>query len=214
MWPFKKKNSLPLVYSEKEYDIVENYISNMFGEAPEVMHEIFSPDIHVDVLAIPPAENKDYYTLVTMGMGAYCMKVPEFLAKERFNRAELVIRLPKDWQIKSPDKEWYWPIYALKTIARMPVNEKGWLTFGHTFDFGEAFAPNTALCAAGLDFAFDDIRPCKLPNGDNVVFYNVIPIYREEMEFRLQHSANDFLDMFTNSELSSAIDINRENHCK
>lgn len=214
MWPFKKKQKLPLYYSEKETSLIENYINLMFGESTEVMHEIFSPDIHVDIALVPPADGRNYYTLVTMGMGAYQMKVPDFLAKEKFNRAELIIRLPEDWDIKSADAKWYWPIYALKSIARIPVNQNCFLTFGHTFDFGNPFAENVKFSAVGLDFAFDDVRPCPLPNGDNVVFYNVIPIYKEEMAFRFEHSANDFLDIFTDEDLHGALNINRKNRCK
>ena len=45
-----------------------------FGEVENVFHELVSPDIHVDICIVPPSEKRDYYTLVTMGMGAHRMK--------------------------------------------------------------------------------------------------------------------------------------------
>ena len=46
----------------------------------------------------PPRE-RDYYTLVTMGMGAHRMNVPEELAEYKLERAELAIALPADWKL-------------------------------------------------------------------------------------------------------------------
>ena len=77
-----------------------------------VFHELVSPDIHVDICIVPPAEERDYYTLVTMGMGAHRMNVPEELAEYKLERAELAIALPADWKLDQEsmkDEQWYWP---------------------------------------------------------------------------------------------------------
>ena len=215
MWPFKKKKNMSapsLTYSEKEVALVERHIGMLFGEIGNVFHEIVSPDLHIDIQVIPPTEGRNYYTLVTTGMGAYRMTVPELLAKERFNRAELAIRLPADWELHSQDEKWFWPIRVLKTIARLPYLNQSWLSFSHSFDFGAPFSEDTKMSAVLLDFSFDDIRPCTLPNGDNVVFYDVIPIYKEEMEHRFEMNPSDFLDIFTPEELHGVLDINRKSH--
>ena len=47
---------------------IEQHIKNTFGEFENVFHELVSPDIHVDICVVPPSEERDYYTLVTMGM--------------------------------------------------------------------------------------------------------------------------------------------------
>lgn len=54
----------------------------------ECFHEIVSPDIHIDVAIIEPTPERNYYTLVTMGMGAHRMSVPLSLEGENFDRAE------------------------------------------------------------------------------------------------------------------------------
>ena len=69
--------SNPEVYTEEEMEAVEGHIEQYFGKVENVFHELVSPDIHVDICMVPPTEERDYYTLVTMGMGAHRMNVPE-----------------------------------------------------------------------------------------------------------------------------------------
>ena len=63
------------------------------------MHELVSPDIHIDICVIPPRKEHEYYTLVTMGMGAFKMPVPEDDEYEDLKRAELLVNLPSDWHL-------------------------------------------------------------------------------------------------------------------
>ena len=88
-------------------EAVDDHITKYFGECQNVLHEKTSPDIHVDVYLIPPKGTRNYLTLVTMGMGAAKMNVPEELAEYRLERAELVIALPADgpMEIKTWDDE-------------------------------------------------------------------------------------------------------------
>ena len=90
---------------------IEQHIKNTFGEFENVFHELVSPDIHVDICVVPPSDERDYYTLVTMGMGAHRMNVPEELAEYKLERAELAIALPSDWKLDEEslkDERWYY----------------------------------------------------------------------------------------------------------
>ena len=60
---------LPELYSEEELTAVENYIVQTFGEYDFVFHEVFSPDVHVDIAIINPTRARPFHTLVTIGMG-------------------------------------------------------------------------------------------------------------------------------------------------
>ena len=64
-----------------------------------MFHELVSPDIHVDICVVPPLRSGTIHTLVTMGMGAHRMNVPEELAEYKLERAELAIALPSDWKL-------------------------------------------------------------------------------------------------------------------
>ena len=63
--------------------------------------------------------------MLTMGMGAHRMNVPEELAEYKLERAELAIALPPDWKLDEEslkDERWYWPIGLLKVLARLPIS--------------------------------------------------------------------------------------------
>ena len=191
---------VPEVYTEEEMEVIEGHIQQYFGNFETVFHELSSPDIHVDICVVPPSEEHDYYTLVTMGMGAHRMNVPEELAEYKLERAELAIALPKDWKLKQEDMKddrWYWPIRLLKSLARLPIASDTWLGFGHTMDNEDDFAKDTKLCAAiltGPQDTEDGSEVCILPSGEEVNFYQVIPLYREELEYKLAHDADALLD--------------------
>lgn len=204
------------LYDEKEMEAVENHIQKYFGEFGNVFHELVSEDIHVDICVIPPAKGRDYYTLVTMGMGAHEMDLPEELKEYKLKRAELAISLPADWKLDEKsleDEKWYWPIRLLKVAARLPINCDTWLGWGHTIDRQGSFAENTDFCGAlliGVQNVEEEAEVCVLPNGENVNFYQLIPLYREEIQYKLKHGADVLLDKM--SELSFVVRVDRKNY--
>ena len=95
------------------------------------------------------------------------------------------------------EEQWYWPIRLLKVLARLPIASDTWLGWGHTMDNQEAFAENTRLCAAilvGLQNTGEGGYLCQLPDGTEVNFYQVIPLYREELEYKLEHDADALIE--------------------
>ena len=89
------------------------------------------------------------------------------------------------------------PFRLLKALARLPIASDTWLGFGHTMDHEEDFAKDTKLCAAmltGPQDTEDGSEVCILPSGEEVNFYQVIPLYRDELEYKLAHDADALLD--------------------
>ena len=207
--------SNPEVYTEEEMEAVEEHIEQYFGKFENVFHELVSPDIHVDICVVPPSEERDYCTLVTMGMGAHRMNVPEELAEYKLERAELAIALPADWKLDQEsmkDEKWYWPIRLLKSLARLPIASDTWLGFGHTMDNKENFAENTKLCAAiltGPQSTEEGGEVCTLPGGEEVNFYQVIPLYEDELDYKLEHDVDALLDKMAG--ISFVVNPTRQN---
>ena len=60
------------------------------------------------------------------------------------------------------------------------------------------FAENTALCGAILvgpqDVVWEGGEVCTLPGGEEVNFYQVIPLYRNELQYKLEHDADALLE--------------------
>ena len=198
--PEDEEAGVPEVYTEEEMEAVKGHIQQYFGKVENVFHELVSPDIHVDICMVPPTEERDYCTLVTMGMGAHRMNVPEELVEYKLERAELAIALPADWKLDQEsmkDEKWYWPIRLLKSLARLPIASDTWLGFGHTMDNKENFAENTKLCAAiltGPQSTEEGGEVCTLPGGEEVNFYQVIPLYEDELDYKLEHDADALLN--------------------
>jgi len=202
---------LPKVYSEKEIDAVEAHISRFFGKYENVLHEIVSPDIHVDIAVIEPTEERNYYTLVTMGMGAHRMNVPKELRERRLERAEMMICLPPDWTINSSDEKFYWVLRWLKIMARLPIEQNTWLGWGHTVPNEEPFAENTELCCMLVLFPEqfgEEAVICEMPDGSQVIFYQIVPLYDDEMNFKLQNGTETLLAKMS-AEMTAVVDINR-----
>lgn len=179
-------------YSERDQALYEDMLREHFGDYDAVFHELVSPDLHIDVIPVKPATEDGALTLFTMGMGAYPMAVPPGYGRN--NRAEMAIRLPTDWDIRSNDERCYWPIRLIKSLARLPIREKSWLGVYHDVDFGASFSPETELCAVLLDFFDETVESLTLTGGDRLLLYNVIPLYRSEMEFKTAHGAAALLE--------------------
>lgn len=214
-----KKNKLVL-YSEKELDEYETFIKNHFGDYSEVFHEIVSPDIHLDIIFVPPTEQSPFYKMITMGVGAYAMHVPEKWKQYELEHMELVLYLPKEWNIKSSDEKDYWPLRYMKILGRLPIDCKTWLGEYHTVQANEdqsSFAENTELNAfillRGLDLNYE-LLDLRLSSGKKINFYQMYPIYQEELEYKKQHSADELIDLFANEEGFPVLDIKRRNYGK
>ena len=211
---YKKKAPIPTeVYTEEELDAVESYIETNFGTYANVFHEIVSPDIHLDICIVDPTEERNYYMLVTLGMGAHRMNVPKELAEYKLERAELAIALPPDWKIHEDDEVHYWPIRLLKNLARLPIEDDTWLCWGHTIDNrARCYAENTKLTAAlivSAQIKGGGDTVCPLPNGDEVNFYQIIPLYRDELNYKFDRSAKELLNLFDERRVSFVIDPER-----
>ena len=207
----------PEMYEQEDWDAVEAHLEKYFGPCDNVFHEIMSPDIHVDIYIMNPTPERNYYVLSTFGMGAHRMNVPEELADQKLERAEIIVTLPPDWKITEPGEAWYWPIRWLKILARLPIEEDGWLGWGHTIANPDdaPFAENTKLCGLMLTqpgaFA-EEAACCPLPGGDEVNIYQMIPLYFEEMQFKMAHNAQTLLERFTPEQLA-VVDLDRPSVC-
>ncbi len=213
--PDQEESYCPEQYTQEAFDAVEAHIRQYFGVYPLVFHEKLSPDIHVDICLIEPTPERDYYTLVTLGMGAHRMNVPEELRDSRLDRAELLICLPARWNIRGQAEKWYWPLRWLKILARLPGSEDTWLGWGHTVPKGAPFSYNTNLSSVILTepALFDaEAAVCHLPDGDAINFYQVVPIYQNELDCKLHRGAKSLLRLFGQD--AYVVDIDRPSVCR
>lgn len=181
---------------------VSNHIEMNIGKVAGVLHEVVSTLVHIDVHIVPPDKDRRFTTLVTSGMSDRPMAAPEELLED-YGHAELVMCIPGDWPLEEAamrDETYYWPIRLLKRLARLPHAVETWLGHGHSIPNGdpaEPYAPNTKLCGAVLCATFwfgKEFLWLTTPNGKKITFLSVIPVYDEEMSFKLNSNADDLFD--------------------
>lgn len=203
-------------------EAIGDHIEKHIGKIEIVMHEIASDLVHIDVHIVEPAAERPFYTLITSGMSDLPMTVPE--GAEEFRFAELLICLPADWDMPNvydtmTDEERWWPIRWLKYLARFPHEYDTWLGQGHTIPNGDPpmpFAVDTQLCCALLmpPLLFgDEFMSLKISESKTINFYALLPLYKEEMEFKLKRGGEKLYDRFDQEGINELLDINRKNVC-
>lgn len=214
----KKKTDHMYLYTDKELDLYEKYIEETFGHFHEVFHEIVSTDIHLDIIIVPPTDKRPYYKLITMGMGAYRMNVPDKWREYELERAELVLYLPSTWNINSSQEEDYWPIRQLKILACLPIECHTWLGYGHTISSDEEntpYANNTQFCSMMLVDALDnqgENLDLRMKSKGKINFYQLFPLYKEELEYKQKKNAESLLNLFDDEDLMPIVNIHRRNY--
>ncbi|GAA4056249.1 suppressor of fused domain protein [Hymenobacter glaciei] len=206
---------------------ISEHIERHLGPVSGVYHEILSDKVHLDVHVVPPSADFPFYTLVTSGMSDRPMHVPpEAPTDEAPPYAELCILLPSTWNIPNgtdevatafEDENVYWPIRWLKMLARLPHEYGTWLGFGHTIPNGEdaePFADGTELGCMLLLTALslpEEFQTLVISPEKTVKFYTLYPIYREEMDLKMEQGADALIDRFEACDIGDVLDLNRPN---
>ena len=207
------------IYGEEELAAIESHIEEHFGHSESVFHEIVSPDVHIDIVLIEPSPERDRIVLVTMGVGACRMNVPKVLEDENVSRMELVSILPKEWNIHSNGDKDYWPLGTMKGVGRFPIECETWLGTGHSVWFGSEEFPGTDFVGYILlpPFIADEGAVCTLPGGDDVNFYQLIPLYEDEMDYKINNGVNSLMQLFFlafGEDWDGVIDVTRKSVVK
>ncbi len=177
------------------------HIETYVGPLGSVFHELVSDRVHVDVHVVQPTDKRPWITLITAGMSAMPMTVPE--GAEEFRFGELCVCLPPDWPLGDEafeDERNYWPVRLLKSLARLPHDYGTWLGHGHTIPNGDPakpFAAGTQLAGAlvmrppaSLGWGFHELQ-----SGEKtVLFYLVTALYADEMDYKLGHGVDSLLE--------------------
>lgn len=218
----------PVTESEKYLEELTEYINGIFPckeDKPFVFHEMLPDIVQIDVNFIPPDCGRDYYVLWTSGMSDLPMTLPDGdYNKKDYERAELFLFLPKDWKVRgSGEDKYHWPIQWLIDLARFPHEYKTWLGTGHTFPNGEDYDPLgdgtemggfffLPVIPLGDAYPGVDVLTCK--DGTKINFLWAIPMYKEEIEYKLEEGFEAMMDLFTEVSFPRVFDPKRQNYIR
>lgn len=191
-----------LQYSEKEYEELIDFMSDRFGTYESAVHQFASDNLHVDIAIIPPEDDRNYYTLCTVGAGAYRMNIEKDIRIRHLlsEHSEYMMYLPSDWKFDDESlksESWNWPVRLLSMIARFPMENDTWFAFGHTIDQEETFCDELpyegSLIVCPVPGVSGRITGTNLSTGKTVVFYQVLPVTREEIDYKDEHGSSELI---------------------
>lgn len=199
------REETPLPADDDILGYVKVHIDQYFGVYAQILTDHSNPEYPIEIAIIPPRLEHDYYTLVTVGLSLHQMHFSEERREENLERAELLINLPPDWKLTKDalkDETWYWPIRMMLATAYFSIEDPNVCLESRTTlmegEDGVPFAEGTDLRGEILFWPGpfgQDAFACRLPGGEEVNFYQVIPLYREELQYKLEHGADALLDL-------------------
>ena len=193
---------------------IEAHLAKHVGPMHSVFHEIISDLVHLDVLWLQATPERPYQMIVTSGMGDLPMTVPE--GCEEFRHAELFMVLPPDWKIGEDDEQHYWPIRWLKQIGRLPHQYQTWIGHGHTIPNSDPPEPIADTKFVGVMATANYPLPEEFfqlgtKDGATICFYQLIPLYAEEMDLKLEKGSEEIESRFGKQNIDFVLDPRRPN---
>lgn len=204
-------------------EAIEAHYERHIGPDPVVWHELVSHLVHIDVYVWAPTDERPVHTLATVGMSDRPMALPQGAARAGIrDRAELLLCLPPDWPVPGApynegswaDDESYFPIRALKELARLPHEYDTWLGMGHTVpndDPPAPLTPGTELCGwllmPPVTFPIE-LSDLVTPAG-GVSFFGLVGLTSDELDLKLARGADALLPGFERHGVSEVLDVSR-----
>jgi len=171
---------------------LDNHIDQFFDfDDVVVWKDKRNDELRIDIYHVKPSENRDFHLLITSGMSRSPMNVPENAGD--FKYGELLAILPADWDLSQEglkDSNNYWPVLWLKNLARIPQQFNSWLCYGHSIPNGDPSKPIADTEFQGVVIMDsttlpEDFLEVKV-GSDTLYLYTVIPVYAEEMEYKIE----------------------------
>lgn len=204
-------------------EIVRPHVERTIGKVNTVFQEIISDDLHIDLLHVGSTMLRRYEVVITSGMSAKPMSIPQGVSAPAF--AEVMVILPKGWPLQKNDffdEKNYWPLRLLKDVARYTHHQNTWIGYGHTIamaesadtmDRPEPYAPGTGFCAALIMPPLtlgDKAWVLKDKDGKEIYFWSVIPLYKTEVQLKMDQGLDALLGLFDKHKVFDRIDPNRK----
>lgn len=178
------------------------HIEKYFGKINNFLHDDSCSEYPLDIAVIAPRKEHNYYTLITVNMSNHEVLESDDIDGNTCHQ-ELLINLPPDWKLGLSDwteEKWCWPIRLITSLARQCIRHRTCISWGKTMELGgdNTFSEGTKLCAIVLlspSIFGDKSSTCKTQGAGSVEFYQVIPLYREELQFIQDKDIDEFFEI-------------------
>lgn len=173
-------------YSKGEIEKVRNHIATNFGNAEYSEQMTLDNGMLVEIDVVRPTAYRNYFTLVTVGLGAYLNENALFDGCSE--RCELTFFLPANWNKENEvwNDCYEWPLELFKLFIEKTISEG--IGLNTLIENDKPFGPNTTQCAATLIEQVDeDMRVCFLDDNERVDFLSIFVLYKEEADYMLEN---------------------------
>ena len=166
-----------------------------------------NPEYNFEIFQCIP-EKGDYQLLITSGLSSRVQKVNE--DNKDLARIELYMSLPDYWNFD--DKTW--PIEWLNKVAQVPQKYDTWFGAGDTIPAGSPPQPLDEKLAANHFILTRPIKHADGLSGEKWLgmpfqLLAVVPIFQEELDYKLKNSYTMLFNKFDKHEVTEHIDIYR-----
>jgi hypothetical protein len=199
-------------------EAISDHVERHLGPIHQVLHELVSDDVHIDLHWVQPRPDRPFHTLVTSGMSEHPMAAPK--GAEGSTHAELVLNLPAGWPMSKEswnDERHWWPMRLLKQLARVPHQQDTWLWMNHTAENpdGGPYGPGTEQCAVLIGpclSAPPDFQVLEF-GGRDIHFFSVIPLHRDELSYKIRKGSAALYDRFDEAGMGDVVMPGRPSAC-
>ena len=212
----KSESGKGAVFGEEIKAHIEEHVGKIRTGFQEKWGDTSSPDI----LFVRATLEQPFHIFFTCGVSDNPMNVPEGM--EEYSRAELAIALPQSWPLGGKsikNDESIWPLRWLKRVGRLPQDQKTWIGKGHTISNGDPWEPIADTNFTGVlvspPFGLpQEFSQLQTRQGVNILFYLLIPLYKEEMDLKLRKGSQALEKLLHKHDTDFVLDLQRTNVAK
>lgn len=212
---FKPKDIELMMQAEPNFIAhLEKYLGDFEG----IYKQLEPTEMPIDILYF---SGEKYNAIVTNGMRAMTMSVPPEL--KDYQQAELMMFIDKSFDLSVEGmqrEESTWIIRLLTDLALYPKQINGYLGWGHIVGNGEDLEPydiSVAYCGALIypPMVQEDVTFYRYIEKDrNIIIYNVMPLFKEELRFIQEQSSDQFVNLMSEMGVQQIVKPKRINVIK
>jgi hypothetical protein len=199
--------------------LIEQHFETHLGGVNKIIHDQRKDKYHIDIYILPPNDRRNYGVMATSGMSDFGMNCP--LNLKFFQFGELYIKLPPDWpypmeELKQDD--YAWVFQNLYLLPRSVHDNRTFFWNGQVIDNDEPFARNTKLSGFLIKYPSTidvpvEFNMLKVNPQKAICFYQLIPLYNEEMNFLEKNGLEQLYTKFDEYRITDIVDLKRPNTC-
>ena len=191
---------------------ISNHADSILGKPRQHLHEIYSPDLHIDLIHYAPAVGRDFHYLLTSGMSDRPMTNGGGVIANPL--MELILALPPGWDVsaegfKKPAT--FQPVKLLKQLARYPHENETFFDKYHTVSIGDQslLMPMQAIMLMPPVLVPEFREPLSLPSGEHIRFMAIYLLHQDEVDLKIQGAIDRLFEKFHEKEVTEIYDLTR-----